>query len=291
VTLHAAEALETPAPLVRVWVQTLPGRAGRGEATAEAMAEEAAEEAAETIAEEIAEETPVALALNGISQAVMMATPADLEDFAFGFALTEGWIAQRHQLLEVDIQTHGDGVVVELTTTAACDHHHRVRRRSLAGRTGCGLCGVESLEQLRQPLRTSAGPTRATPIDLRADALARAAASLHRHQPLQARCGGVHAAAWCNLEGEVLRVREDVGRHNALDKLIGALLRSDAVLSDGFVFMSSRCSYELVQKLGAAGIGALACVSAPTAHAVRTAADCGVSLWGFVREGRASRYA
>jgi FdhD protein len=265
---HDAEGLAQHAPLVQVWVQPGQGAAGHFE--------------------EAAEETPVALALNGISQAVMMATPSDLGDFALGFALTEGWIDQRHQLLDVEVQVQEDGIVIDLATTAACDQRQRARRRSLAGRTGCGLCGIESLEQmnLQAPARSAALPTR---IDL--GAVVHAAAGLRLQQPLQARCGGLHAAAWCDLGGEVLLVREDVGRHNALDKLIGALMRRDTALTAGFVFMSSRCSYELVQKVSAAGIGALACVSAPTAHAVRTAAACGVSLWGFVREGRASRYA
>jgi FdhD protein len=267
---HDAEGLEQHAPLVQVWVQPGQGAAGHFE--------------------EAAEETPVALALNGISQAVMMATPSDLEDFALGFALTEGWLDQRHQLLDVEVQVQEDGIVIDLATTAACEQRQRARRRSLAGRTGCGLCGVESLHQLKPqaPARSAALPTR---IDLDFGAVVRASTGFRLQQPLQARCGGMHAAAWCDLEGEVLLVREDVGRHNALDKLIGALMRQDAALTAGFVFISSRCSYELVQKISAAGIGALACVSAPTAHAVRTAAAGGVSLWGFVREGRASRYA
>jgi FdhD protein len=264
-----AEGLQPHAPLVQVWVQPGESLAGRFE--------------------EVAEETPVALTMNGVSQAVMMATPSDLEDFAFGFALTEGWVDHRHQLLDVEIQATHEGAVIDLTTTAACDHRQRARRRSLAGRTGCGLCGVESLEQMKPP--RSARATAQAPVAVDPDALARASLAFHRHQHLQARCGGMHAAAWCDRDGELLLVREDVGRHNALDKLIGALMREDAALDGGFVLMSSRCSYELVVKVSAARIGALACVSAPTAHAVRTAAACGVTLWGFVREGRASRYA
>ena len=265
-----AEGFEPHASLVQLWVQPMDGRAGQFE--------------------EVAEETPVALTLNGVSQAVMMATPSDLEDFAFGFALTEGWIDHRHQVLDVEIQPQDACVVVDLATTAACEHRQRARRRTMAGRTGCGLCGVESLQQMavRGPARAAAP---STPDDADPGAMVRASMAFQRHQHLQARCGGLHAAAWCGRDGEILLVREDVGRHNALDKLIGALLRQGAAPGAGFVLMSSRCSYELVQKASAAGIGALACVSAPTAHAVRTAAACGVSLWGFVREGRASRYA
>lgn len=269
-----AGAFEHHAPLVQALVRTLVHPSG---ATGERL-------------EELAEETPVALAMNGVSQAVMMATPADLEDFALGFALTEGWIDHRHQVLDLELEVQDQGIVVDLTTTAGCDHRQRARRRSMAGPTGCGLCGVDSLEQVQVRPPRCAQP-RPPAIDLEPGALMRAAADLQAHQPLQARCGGLHAAAWCSLDGRLQLVREDVGRHNALDKLVGALLQRPSALDGGFVLMSSRCSFELVQKASAAGIGALACVSAPTAHAVRTAAACGVSLWAFVREGRASRYA
>ena len=263
-----ASGLDHPAPLLQVWARPAQGE-GRFE--------------------ELAEETPVALAMNGISQAVMMATPADLEDFALGFALTEGWIDRPSQLLDIDVQVHAAGVALDLRTTARCDQRRRAQRRAFAGRTGCGLCGVESLAQLQgQGLATvTSAPVC---VELDGETLAHAARHLGAAQALHARCGGLHAAAWCDRRGQLQQVREDVGRHNALDKLIGALLRSGAAPDEGFVLMSSRCSFELVHKVAAAGIGTLACVSAPTAHAVRSAAACGVARWGFVRDGRATRY-
>ncbi|MGQ3091842.1 MAG: formate dehydrogenase accessory sulfurtransferase FdhD [Roseateles sp.] len=236
--------------------------------------------------EEVAVELPIALTVNGISQAVMLGTPADLEDFALGFGLSEGWLAGRRELLDVDIKAHSEGMELALTVTAACEQRLRTRRRSLAGRTGCGLCGVESLAALAavQPSWVQA-PT------LAADALTRAFAALPAAQVLNAHCGGLHAAAWCRTSGELMIAREDVGRHNALDKLTGALARRDADPRDGFVMMSSRASYELVHKTAMAGAGLLACMSAPTSLAVTTAQACGLQLWAFVREGRATRYA
>ncbi|NCT82330.1 MAG: formate dehydrogenase accessory sulfurtransferase FdhD [Comamonadaceae bacterium] len=236
--------------------------------------------------EEVAVEKPVALTVNGVAQAVMLATPADLEDFALGFALAEGWIAARRELLEVDVLARPGGLELALRVTAAREQQLKARRRLLAGRTGCGLCGLESLAQLGgvQP-----APVRAPAL---ADgALERALAGLHAAQRLNARCGGLHGAAWCQPDGEVQLAREDIGRHNALDKLIGALARLDADPSRGFVLMSSRASYELVHKTAMAGAGLLACMSAPSSLAVETAGRLGLQLWAFVREGRATRYA
>lgn len=236
--------------------------------------------------EEIAVETPVALTVNGVSQAVMLATPADLEDFALGFGLAEGWLTSRHELLDIEAEARTDGIELALTVTAACEQRLKSRRRTLAGRTGCGLCGIESLAQLGavQPRPVSAPA-------LAGDALDRALAALPAAQPLNARCGGLHAAAWCLRTGELVLAREDIGRHNALDKLTGALARHGASPQDGFVLMSSRASYELVHKTAMAGAGLLACMSAPSSLAIATATKWGVQLWAFVREGRATRYA
>lgn len=239
-----------------------------------------------TADEEVAVEVPVALTVNGISQAVMLATPADLEDFAIGFGLAEGWFASRHELLDVDATPQPDGIELALTVTAACEQRLKARRRTLAGRTGCGLCGVESLAELG-----SRGPATVTAPALAHGALHRALAALPPAQPLNARCGGLHGAAWCSSSGELLLAREDIGRHNALDKLTGALARQDTDPCGGFVLMSSRASFELVHKTAAAGVGLLACMSAPSSLAIETARALGLQLWAFVREGRATRYA
>ncbi|MBS0552189.1 MAG: formate dehydrogenase accessory sulfurtransferase FdhD [Proteobacteria bacterium] len=212
------------------------------------------------------EETPVALVYNGISHAVMLTPPSDLEDFAYGFSLTEG--------IEVRI---------ELATERFA--HLKLRRRSLAGRTGCGLCGVDSLAAAMRPVAPLAHR-----FALSRRALARALDELNHDQPLHRLTGGAHAAAWVACDGEVLLVREDVGRHNALDKLIGALLRWGGDPQAGFVVVTSRASYEMVHKTASAGIGALVAVSAPTAHAVRLADSAGLTLVGFARGHRCTAY-
>ncbi|MGM9480890.1 formate dehydrogenase accessory sulfurtransferase FdhD [Roseateles sp. NT4] len=239
-----------------------------------------------TADEQVAVEMPVALTVNEVSQAVMLATPADLEDFALGFALSEGWITSRRELLDVEVLAQADGIELALRVTAAREQHLKARRRMLAGRTGCGLCGLESLAQL--------GAVQPAPVQapaLAAGALDRALAGMRAAQVLNARCGGLHAAAWCHLDGELQWAREDIGRHNALDKLAGALARRDTDAREGFVLMSSRASYELVHKTAMAGIGLLACMSAPSSLAISTAQGLGLQLWAFVREGRATRYA
>ncbi|MBL8276642.1 MAG: formate dehydrogenase accessory sulfurtransferase FdhD [Pelomonas sp.] len=234
----------------------------------------------------VATEVPVALTVNEVSQAVMLATPADLEDFALGFALSEGWIGARHDLLDVEITQQATGIELALRVTAAREQQLKARRRLLAGRTGCGLCGLESLAQVGavQPAPVQA-PT------LLPGALDRALAALAPAQVMNARCGGLHAAAWCSLAGELVLAREDIGRHNALDKLCGALARRGNDPRSGFVLMSSRASFELVHKTAMAGVGLLACMSAPSSLAIETAQRLGLQLWAFVREGRATRYA
>lgn len=236
--------------------------------------------------EEVAVEAPVALTVNGISQAVMLATPADLDDFALGFGIAEGWFTSPRELLDVEPTTQPDGIELALTVTAGCEQRLKQRRRTLAGRTGCGLCGVESLAQLG-----AVRPAAVTAPALADGALARALAALPAAQPLNARCGGLHGAAWCRPDGELLLAREDIGRHNALDKLTGALARRGVDTGGGFVLMSSRASHELVHKAAMAGVGLLACMSAPSSLAIATARGVGLQLWAFVREGRATRYA
>ncbi len=225
----------------------------------------------------LAEEVPVALVCNGISQAVMMASPADLEDFALGFGLTEGWFRAPHELYGVDIVQACEGIELHLDVASACAMRLKERRRSMAGRTGCGLCGTDSLAQVRQPL------PQAPAVHVPAAALARAQRELRQLQARQQLTGATHAAAWCDLQGDVRLLREDVGRHNALDKLVGALVRAGQDASQGFIAITSRASFEMVQKAAMAGAGVLAAVSAPTALAVDTAITCKLALAGFVR--------
>jgi FdhD protein len=225
----------------------------------------------------LAEEQPVALVFNGLSHAVMMATPADLDDFALGFALTEGLIDQPAALYGCEVMPVEQGIELRLTVSSRCFETLKQRRRTLAGRTGCGLCGTDSLAQVQRAL-SPVPPTAVAPA-----ALAAAQRGLRAWQALQQLTGATHAAAWCALDGAVLTVREDVGRHNALDKLIGAMLRGRVDAADGFICITSRASFEMVQKAAMAGVGLLAAVSAPTALAVDTARGCGLALAGFVR--------
>lgn len=225
----------------------------------------------------LADEVPVALVFNGISHAVMLASPADLEEFALGFGLTEGLLAGAEELYGVDVHEVPEGVEVHLEVAAACEWRLKQRRRTLAGRTGCGLCGTDSLGQVRREL------PRVPMRPLTTQALGRAQRELRMSQGVQQLTGATHAAAWCAADGEVKLVREDIGRHNALDKLVGALVRARAATADGFICITSRASFEMVQKTAMAGVGALAAVSAPTALAVETARQCGLALAGFVR--------
>jgi FdhD protein len=219
----------------------------------------------------------VALVFNGISHAVMLSTPCDLEDFALGFGLTEGLLAHAGELLGVDIVEVTDGLELRLDVVAACEWRLRERRRTLAGRTGCGLCGTDSLAQVRRQLPSV--PYR--PVS--SSALLRAVAELQDSQRMHRLSGATHAAAWCETTGSQLLVREDLGRHNALDKLVGAMSRAKVDPASGFICISSRASFEMVQKAIMARVGVLAAVSAPTSMAVDMARECGLALAGFVR--------
>jgi FdhD protein len=231
----------------------------------------------------LAREVPVALVVNGISFAVMLASPDDLEDFALGFALTEGVLDSPTQLYGVEVVEQGsDGIELRLQVAAACEWRLKEHKRTLAGRTGCGLCGVESLAQVRRrPPPATRTPSPA--LRVQPQALGHAQRALQEAQAVQHLTGASHAAAWCGLDGTVHLVREDIGRHNALDKLIGAMRRAAHDPAAGFVCITSRASFEMVQKAAAVGIGTLAAVSAPTALAVQTAQASGLALAGFVR--------
>lgn len=242
--------------------------------------------ASTTQLDHVAEETPIALEFNGISHATMLATPADLEDFALGFSLTEGIIDSVSDVRGIDLVPQCDGIVVQLEISTACEVRLKTRRRAMAGRTGCGLCGVETLpEVLRHVPALPNGPAVSVKAVLAAMRAMRATQSLHDMT------GATHAAGWANAAGEILIAREDVGRHNALDKLIGALARAELDATQGMVLVSSRASFEMVQKTASAGVGILAAVSAPTALAIRLADSANLALLGFLRNEDATIYA
>lgn len=233
----------------------------------------------------IASELPVAMTYNRVSHVVMMATPADLEDFGLGFSLTEGLIGSMDDLLSARVIPREGGVELAMTITQDWFDRLSTRRRNLAGRTGCGLCGAENIEQaLRRP------PLVDHSLRIKHQAVQNVVAALNAEQPLQAITGATHGAAWCSPEGDILSVREDIGRHNALDKLIGSLFREGFNPASGFVLVSSRASYEMVYKTAAAGIELIVAVSAPTTLAVEFAEHSGVTLVGFARPGRHNIY-
>jgi FdhD protein len=236
--------------------------------------------------DQVCEEVPVSLEYNGISHAVMLATPNDLEDLAVGFSLSEGIVGQRWEILDLEVNVVPRGVIVAMRITAQCEAALKGRRRTLAGRTGCGLCGVDSLDQVMRPIAPVASQQRVEPVQLTAGF-----AAMHGAQPLRALTGATHAAAWLAPDGRLLALREDVGRHNALDKTIGALASAGIDASRGAALVTSRASVEMVQKAAAAGIGLLAARSAPTALAIRSARALNLTLAGFVRGGDHVAYA
>ena len=248
-------------------------------------------ESTREVSDAIVRESAVALVYNGISHVVMMATPVHLEDFALGFSLTEGILTSPGQLYDVEIQDHAQGIEVALQISAERFAALKSARRNLTGRTGCGLCDAESLEQaIRTP-----EPVFARHV-FSHDGIEHAVRYLEVNQPLQGVTGAVHGAAWCDNLGNIELVREDVGRHNALDKLCGALasgsggwglLGSGGLAEDGhFVLISSRASYEMVVKAACMGVEMLVAVSAPTQLAVELAEKLNITLVGFARPGR-----
>lgn len=251
--------------------------------------------------DKVAEEVPIALIYNGISHVVMLATPQDLEDFALGFSLSEGILQSKSELYDVEIVSQPLGIELRLDVASEAFAKLKERRRNLVGRTGCGLCGAESLEQaLRLPEKqleqtpnlaenapSSTGA--ASSLAIPADSIIKAYQTIQTTQVLQQATGATHACAWVDANGEVQLLREDVGRHNAMDKLIGALAklpRQDYGQDNGFVLTSSRASVEMVQKVAIADFSILAAISAPTGLAVRIAEDYGVTLVGFLRDNQ-----
>lgn len=252
-----------PSPLFQTQVdERLAGSAGEGE-------------------DVVAEEIPVAMVYNGISHAVMMATPADLEDFALGFSLTESIVQSADEVYDLELNYSSSGVTVAMTIANRRLFSLKEQRRNMTGRTGCGLCGTESLAHAIRKI-----PVVESRLAISDRAIQAALENLKQHQPLQAQTGATHAAAWCDADGAIVAALEDVGRHNALDKLVGHCLRAGNTFDNGFALISSRASFEMVQKSATVGIGCLVAVSAPTGLAIREARKANMTLVGFARPGR-----
>jgi len=234
-------------------------------------------------ADRVIVEAPIALLYNGESFAVMMATPESLEDFALGFALSEGIVGDASEFRLVDVVRHEEGIALHAAIPQPRFDALGERRRRMEGRSGCGLCGVESLQAALRPV-----PRVASTMSVGIDAIRAALDALAAQQPLNALSGGVHAAGFAHQGG--LLVREDVGRHNALDKLIGAMAREAVPADAGFVVITSRASYEIVHKAATAGIALVVAISAPTDLAIRTAEAAGVTLAAFARGASINLY-
>jgi FdhD protein len=226
----------------------------------------------------VAIETPVNIVYGTVPYAVMMTTPADLEDFAVGFSLTEGVIRAEGDIRGVRIEEEADGLRLHVDLAPEPLHGFFARRRAMSGRTGCGVCGIEDLAALPRAGGRPVGPAR---VDL--DAIRHALGALADHQILNEATRAMHAAAWCGLDGTILCVREDVGRHNALDKAVGALARGGIDPAEGFLLITSRCSYEMVEKAAAFGAAVLVAISAPTSLAIERAEGHGMTLVAIAR--------
>jgi FdhD protein len=226
----------------------------------------------------LANEVPAALEYDGQPYAVMMVTPADLEDFAVGFSLAERLVVRADDIARIDIRSAARGVAIDVRLEAPASARLALRRRALVGQSGCGICGIQTLDEALPELAPLERAPRVTAAAL-FDALSRLAS----HQPLNEITGAVHAAAFCQADGRIVAVREDVGRHNAFDKLIGHLARSGTDPAEGFALLTSRCSYELVQKAVLARIPVLATISAPTELALTIATEAKLTLIALAR--------
>ncbi len=227
----------------------------------------------------VPEETPVAFSFAGTTHAVMMASPADFEDFALGFSLTEGIIGSADEIEAIAVEDHGAGIDIQIRLKDQANTRFETRRRRLAGPVGCGLCGIESIEEAMRAVKDVGAST----LTLTAGDIVRSVKQLSKVQPLHAETGAVHAAGLYVPGSGVVQAREDVGRHNALDKLAGALARKGIDGSTGAVVVTSRISVEMVQKTAAIGASFIIAVSAPTALAIRTAEAAGMTLVALVR--------
>lgn len=233
---------------------------------------------ADTLSRPVPVEAPVAFEYNGLGYAVMMATPHDIVDFAIGFTLAEGLVRDADAIVDIDIARVDAGWIVRITLPDDSIGPVRDRARLRLSEGSCGLCGIEGIEQVMRPLPALSPGPRVDSI-----AIARALRALPGHQPLSQRTGAVHAAAFCDANGHIVMVREDVGRHNTLDKLVGALTQRGQDMGEGFVLLTARCSYELVEKTVRAGCPILVTISAPTSLAVERAKVAGLTLVGLAR--------
>ena len=227
----------------------------------------------------VPEETPVALSFAGTTHAVMMASPADLEDFALGFSLTEGIVGSPDEIEAIGVEEAGAGIDIQIRLKDGANRRFEARRRRLAGPVGCGLCGIESIDEAMRAVPAVGEPS----LTLSADEVTQAVRLLAKAQPLHAETGAVHAAGFYVPGKGIVAAREDVGRHNALDKLAGALAKAGVAGATGAAVITSRVSVEMVQKAAAIGAPFVVAVSAPTALAVRTADEAGITLVALVR--------
>ncbi len=233
----------------------------------------------ETVDDYVAEEAPIALVYNGEPHVVMLATPLDLEDFALGFSLTEAIVSAPGEIESIRVFERANGIEVRLRIPEERCESARDKGRNLTGRTGCGLCGARTLEQaVRVPGHVK------SPLEVTEVQLAEALSEFRQFQRINQLTGAVHAAAFIQPGSGIVAVREDVGRHNALDKLIGALARQNTAFGQGFIVVTSRASFEMVQKCAAVGVGLMAAISAPTGLAIRLADETGLTLIGFARD-------
>jgi len=259
-----------------------PGPGGQGRGYVTRRVDRYRHGAREQVSDAITEELPVAMLYNDVPFAVMMVTPLDLEDFALGFSLSEGLVAKPEELLSIDVRPRLEGVelAMRVASDTVAQRAGHSGERLLPGRSGCGLCGARMLEDaVRHPAPVGQGP------HIEAAALERALEALQAMQPVNRATGSVHAAAWVDVKGEIALVREDVGRHNALDKLIGAMVKTRIDPQQGFALVTSRASYEMVTKAASAGITLMAAISAPTALAIHLAESTHMTLVGFARPG------
>lgn len=230
----------------------------------------------------IAEETPIAMVFNGISHVVMMATPDNLEDFAKGFSISENIVSDVEEIYSIEVNRTDVGIEIDINISNEAFNKLKDKRRNLIGRTGCGLCGAESLNQVFNHHNSIQAITQQSVFSAKNISLA--LDKLSKHQIIQQQTGATHAAAFCNQDGKILFAREDVGRHNALDKLIGAFYNHDTLnIKNPFIIISSRASYEMIQKAATLKVALVVAISAPTALAVRLANNLGITLLGFAR--------
>ena len=229
----------------------------------------------------VAEEAAIALTYNRSTHAVMMATPHDLDDLGVGFSLSEGIVDSVDEIEELELIQTEDGIEVRMSLATKSRDAFNRRRRHLTGPTGCGLCGIESLAEAMRPPRRVSSAARFS-----AAAITSAMAAMPRYQMLHHETHSVHAAAYCQADEGFCGIREDVGRHNALDKLIGALARQSIQPANGIVMVTSRVSVELIQKTAALGAPVIVAVSAPTALAIRACESAGITLAAVARDDR-----